>query len=58
MPRTLCRGKPKKIIGYELNMCENTVKAHIRSIMKKLKATNRTQIAYRIGDLFGSGSQF
>jgi DNA-binding NarL/FixJ family response regulator len=37
-------GKSNKSIAYELNMCESTVKVHIRSIMKKLKASNRTQV--------------
>ena len=41
----LCRGDPNKVIAYELNMQESTVKVHIRQIMKKLKATNRTQAA-------------
>jgi DNA-binding NarL/FixJ family response regulator len=40
------QGKPNKIIAYELAMCESTVKVHVRTIMKKLKARNRTQIAY------------
>jgi DNA-binding NarL/FixJ family response regulator len=40
-------GKPNKIIAYELQMSESTVKAHIGRIMKKLKATNRTQIVCR-----------
>ncbi|MCT7375563.1 LuxR C-terminal-related transcriptional regulator [Chelativorans salis] len=48
------QGKPNKIIAYELNMCESTVKVHIRNIMQKLKATNRTEIAYKIRDLFPS----
>jgi DNA-binding NarL/FixJ family response regulator len=39
-------GKPNKIIAYELSMCESTVKVHVRNIMKRLKATNRTQVAY------------
>jgi DNA-binding NarL/FixJ family response regulator len=39
-------GKPNKIIAYELDMKESTVKVHVRNIMKKLKATNRTQVAY------------
>jgi DNA-binding NarL/FixJ family response regulator len=30
------RGKANKIIAYELNMCESTVKVHLRNIMKKL----------------------
>jgi DNA-binding NarL/FixJ family response regulator len=43
--RALCRGKPNKVIAYELNMCESTVKVHVRNIMKKLKAKNRTEVA-------------
>jgi DNA-binding NarL/FixJ family response regulator len=40
----LKQGQPNKIIAYELGMCESTVKVHIRNIMKKLKARNRTQV--------------
>jgi DNA-binding NarL/FixJ family response regulator len=40
------QGKPNKTIAYELNMCESTVKVHVRAIMKKLKARNRTEVAY------------
>jgi DNA-binding NarL/FixJ family response regulator len=47
----LRQGKPNKIIAYELNLCESTVKVHIRNIMKKLKATNRTEIAYKIREM-------
>ena len=39
-------GKANKMIAYELNMCESTVKVHVRNIMKKLRATNRTQISF------------
>lgn len=39
------RGKANKVIAYELNMCESTVKVHVRNIMKKLQAKNRTQVA-------------
>ena len=42
----VCQGKANKIIAYELKMRESTVKVHLRSIMKKLKATNRTEVAY------------
>jgi DNA-binding NarL/FixJ family response regulator len=42
----LRRGKANKIIAYELNMRESTVKVHVRNIMKKLKARNRTEVAY------------
>lgn len=50
----LCRGDPNKVIAYELNMQESTVKVHIRQIMKKLKATNRTQAALYAMKLVGS----
>jgi DNA-binding NarL/FixJ family response regulator len=43
--RLLQEGKQNKIIAYELGMCESTVKVHIRHLMKKLKARNRTQLA-------------
>jgi DNA-binding NarL/FixJ family response regulator len=42
----LQRGKANKIIAYELGMSESTVKVHIRNIMRKMGATNRTQVAY------------
>lgn len=48
----LRQGKANKIIAYELNLRESTVKVHIRNIMRKLKATNRTEVAYKISDLF------
>ena len=47
----LRRGKANKLIAYELNMCESTVKVHVRNIMKKLKAKNRTQVAFMAGEL-------
>ncbi|SEB63397.1 DNA-binding response regulator, NarL/FixJ family, contains REC and HTH domains [Nitratireductor aquibiodomus] len=50
------QGKPNKIIAYELNMCESTVKVHIRNIMQKLKATNRTEAAYKVSALFTNSS--
>jgi DNA-binding NarL/FixJ family response regulator len=40
----LRQGKPNKTIAHELNTCESTVKVHVRNIMKKLKARNRTQV--------------
>jgi DNA-binding NarL/FixJ family response regulator len=54
--QALRRGKANKIIAYELNLRESTVKVHIRNIMKKLKATNRTEVAYKVNDLFGEGA--
>ncbi len=44
----LRRGKPNKVIAYELDVCESTVKVHIRNIMKKLKVTNRTEAAFKL----------
>lgn len=46
------QGKANKTIAYELNMHESTVKVHVRNIMKKLKAQNRTQVAYLTHHLF------
>ncbi|MER8743725.1 response regulator transcription factor [Mesorhizobium sp. M1004] len=54
--QALRRGKANKIIAYELNLRESTVKVHIRNIMKKLKATNRTEVAYKVNDLFAEGT--
>jgi DNA-binding NarL/FixJ family response regulator len=45
--RALQQGKPNKVIAYELNMCESTVKVHVRNLMKKLKAKNRTDLAIK-----------
>jgi DNA-binding NarL/FixJ family response regulator len=45
--RALQQGKSNKVIAYELNMCESTVKVHIRNIMRKLKAKNRTDVAIK-----------
>jgi DNA-binding NarL/FixJ family response regulator len=41
----LSAGKQNKLIAYELNMRESTVKVHVRHLMKKFHATNRTQLA-------------
>jgi DNA-binding NarL/FixJ family response regulator len=38
-------GKTNKTIAHELGISESTVKVHLRSIMKKMKATNRTEAA-------------
>lgn len=42
------QGKANKQIAYELDMGESTVKVHIRNIMKKLNARNRTEVAVKI----------
>jgi DNA-binding NarL/FixJ family response regulator len=51
--KQLCQGKANKIIAYELKMKESTVKVHVRNIMKKLKAKNRTEVAYITNQLTG-----
>jgi DNA-binding NarL/FixJ family response regulator len=51
--RALRQGKANKRIAYELNMREGTVKVHVRNIMKKLKARNRTEVAYKTNEIFG-----
>lgn len=48
----LRRGRANKIIAYELNLRESTVKVHIRNIMRKLNATNRTEVAFKIHNMF------
>lgn len=50
--KCLREGKANKIIAHELSMSVSTVKVHVRNIMQKLKATNRTQVAYQTRQLF------
>ena len=49
----LQRGKANKIIAHELSMSENTVKIHVRNIMRKMDATNRTQAVDKARTLWG-----
>lgn len=49
------RGKANKEIARDLNMSESTVKVHVRRIMKKLSATNRTKVALMASSLLGGG---
>jgi len=44
--RQLKEGKSNKLIAYELGVQESTVKVHVRDIMKKLHATNRTHAVF------------
>jgi two-component system nitrate/nitrite response regulator NarL len=41
----LTGGMPNKVIASELTITEATVKVHLKSIMKKIGVTNRTQAA-------------
>jgi len=53
--RAIQQGKSNKIIAYELNMCESTVKVHVRNLMRKLEARNRTDAAIKAGRLAAPG---
>jgi DNA-binding NarL/FixJ family response regulator len=48
----LRQGESNKLIAYKLNMGECTVKVHVRNIMLKIKARNRTEIAFLTNELF------
>lgn len=43
--RLVRAGHPNKVIAYRLQISENTVKHHVHSVMRKLGAINRTQLA-------------
>ena len=43
--KRLSQGESNKLIGRQLKLRESTVKVHVRQIMRKLGATNRTQAA-------------
>ena len=41
----LVQGAPNKVIAYRLNITEATVKVHVKAILRKIRAKNRTQAA-------------
>jgi two-component system, NarL family, nitrate/nitrite response regulator NarL len=41
----LARGQTNKAIGHALDIAEATVKVHVKRILRKINATNRTQAA-------------
>ncbi len=47
-------GKSNKIIAYELGIKESTVKAHITSILRKLRVHSRTQAVIAARELDGT----
>lgn len=49
--RQMVEGKPNKIIAYELDIAETTVKAHITVILRKLGVHSRTQAVLLARDL-------
>jgi DNA-binding NarL/FixJ family response regulator len=50
-------GKPNKMIAAQLDMQENTVKVHVRNILKKLNAANRTHAAFVANRLLGQDAK-
>ncbi len=44
-------GQPNKLIARKLNIREGTVKVHVRNIMKKIQARNRTDVAVKFAAL-------
>ena len=53
----LREGKPNKVIAARLDMQENTVKVHVRNILKKLNAANRTHAAFVANRLLGQNGE-
>ncbi|MBZ9653809.1 response regulator transcription factor [Phyllobacterium lublinensis] len=50
--KVLRQGKANKIIAYALKLAPNTVKVHVRNILKKIHATNRAEAIYKINAMF------
>jgi two-component system, NarL family, nitrate/nitrite response regulator NarL len=46
----LTKGSPNKVIARKLNLCEATVKVHIKAILRKIGVFNRTQAAIWAAD--------
>ena len=53
----LREGKPNKMIARQLDMQENTVKVHVRNILRKLNAANRTHAALVANRLLGQDAE-
>jgi DNA-binding NarL/FixJ family response regulator len=53
----LREGKPNKLIARQLDMQENTVKVHVRNILRKLNAENRTHAAFVVNRLLGQDAE-
>lgn len=47
----ICEGKPNKVIAYEMDLAEATVKAHITALLRRLGARNRTQAAMMVREV-------
>lgn len=55
--RLIQQGKPNKIIAYELSITESTVKAHVHHLIRKLRASNRTEVALMAHRLLAAEGQ-
>jgi DNA-binding NarL/FixJ family response regulator len=53
----LREGRPNKLIARQLDMQESTVKVHVRNILKKLNAANRTHAAFVANRLLGQDAE-
>lgn len=49
--RRVVQGKPNKVIARELAISEGTVKAHLSSVLRALKARNRTEVVFAAAKL-------
>ena len=46
----LRQGKPNKVIARELDLREGTVKVHVRQILRKMRVSNRTELAFLVSN--------
>jgi DNA-binding NarL/FixJ family response regulator len=53
----LREGKPNKLIARQLDMQESTVKVHVRNILRKLGAANRTHAVFVANQLLGQDAE-
>jgi DNA-binding NarL/FixJ family response regulator len=53
----LREGKPNKLIARQLDMQESTVKVHVRNILRKLGAANRTHAVFVANRLLGQDAE-
>ncbi|MQW87753.1 response regulator [Sinorhizobium saheli] len=47
----ICEGMPNKLIAYEMQLAEATVKAHITALLRRLGVHNRTQAAMLVREV-------
>ncbi len=47
----LLKGKSNKVIAYDTGLAESSVKYHIRSVLRKLSARNRTEAVTKLSEL-------